>query len=111
MTRSSHIAVRVPANRLEEAVRYYSKLLGAKETKRDGGEVELTGENFFLYIEPGESVVLQEFATKEGESARSKFEAAGCTVFDESEHGFHVTDPFGMSYHIWLEKDRTPQPA
>lgn len=105
MTRSSHIAIRVPSERLEDAVAHYKTLLGVSETARKPDGVELTGHNFMLYVEPGEPVVLQEFVTNEGADVRSKFEAAGCRIFDVSEFGFHVSDPYGLSYHVWIEKE------
>ena len=112
MTRSSHIAIVVPPDRVDEAVAHYKTLLGVTETKRSPEGVELSGPNFMLYVEPGDKpVVLQEFVTTEGAGVRSKFEAAGCQVFGESSAGFHVTDPFGLSYHVWLEEAGTPAPA
>lgn len=112
MTRSSHIAVVVPKGRVDEAVEHYKSLLNVKETKRSSEGVELTGPNFMLYVEPGDSpVVLQEFITRDGAGVRSKFESAGCRVFGESSVGFHVSDPFGLNYHVWLEGAGEPAPS
>jgi len=112
MTRSSHIAVVVSKERLDEAVEHYKNLLNVIETKRDTEGVELAGENFMLFVEPGESpIVLQEFISQEKAGVRSKFESAGCKVFGESEVGFHVIDPYGMNYHVWLDESNAPLSA
>jgi catechol 2,3-dioxygenase-like lactoylglutathione lyase family enzyme len=112
MKRSSHIAIMVPADKVEQAAAYYRNVLGAEEQSRKDSGIELAGPNFMLYVEPSDRpVVLQEFVSADGPSARDRFAAAGCTIFDESEFGFHVTDPYGMSYHIWVEKNASPPEA
>ena len=104
MTRSSHIAVKVSPARVEEAVAHYKALLSVRETSRKPDCIELSGENFKLFVEPSESpVVLQEFVAPEGKEARKRFEEAGCRIFDESDLGFHVEDPYGLSFHVWTE--------
>jgi len=109
MIRSSHIAVVVPVGRVDEAVEHYKNLLDLEETKRTSEGVELSGPNFTLYVEPGENpIVLQEFISKDGAGVRSKFESAGCRVFGESDVGFHVIDPYGLNYHVWLDEANAP---
>lgn len=98
MRRTRHIAVRVPSGAEQAAQEFYSQVMGLVP---DG--TGLKGENFTLYIDPGMSptVVLQEFVGKPED--KEKFLHAGCEVFDESEFGFHVRDPFGMCFHVWTK--------
>lgn len=108
MKRSAHVAVRVLPAQLEAAVAFYKSTLGLTEGSQTKEGVELTGPNLFLYIEPDPNpIVLQEFIA-ETPDVRKRFEDAGCRIFKESEFGFHVTDPFGMSYHIWSAKEKIP---
>ena len=107
MRRTSHIAVRVPAERVEEAVAHYTALLGVKRRDSDDGQIGLVGENFTIWIDAGDKggEVLQEFAGAGLEVEKARFVMSGCEVFDESDEGFHVRDPFGMCYHVWFEED------
>lgn len=102
MTRTTHIAIRVGEDQLEQAVAHYKAILEVEETGRDSGEVELSGPNFKLYIEPhANPVVLQEFETVDSPNLRERFEAAGCQIFEEWENGFHVMDPYGLNFHVY----------
>lgn len=108
MKRSAHLAIRVRPDQVESAVSFYKSAFGLEENSRTKEGAELTGPNLFLYVEPDSiPVVLQEFIA-EGPDVRSRFEQAGCRIFEESEFGFHVTDPYGMSYHIWTAKEKVP---
>lgn len=110
MRRSSHIAVRVSPGRFEEAISHYRAVLGVTENSRTDSMVGLSGPNFTLWIDrsDGESMVLQEFGTQDRDAAKAVHSARGCEIFDESEHGFHVRDPFGMAYHVWIESPENP---
>lgn len=105
MKRTSHIAVRVPPERAEEATRFYSDLFGLERKGGDGG---LFGENFVLWVDSSDNhhVALQEYSG--GNVTKEQFIEQGCEVFDESPQGFHVRDPFGLSFHVWTNKDEDP---
>jgi hypothetical protein len=108
MRRSAHIAVYVPIGRREEAANHYKDLFGLEEKGRNEESVELEGPNFMLFVEESPNpVVLQEFVD-ESPNARSRFERAGCQIFGEWDGGFHVRDPYGMSFHVWTQKDKSP---
>ena len=110
MRRSSHIAVKVKQESLEAAVQFYKSMIGVEETGRSECEVELKGSNFILYISTSEApLVLQEFVATDPGELKARFEAAGCRTFDESEYGFHVSDPYGMSYHVWTAASSSPE--
>lgn len=113
MNRSQHIALRVPADKVQAAAAHYEATLGLKRTAENADGVELAGPNFMLYVEPtaGEPMLLQEFVAEDREAVRSRLEQAGCTLFEESDAGFHVLDPFGMHYHVWIEKKPSPTVA
>jgi catechol 2,3-dioxygenase-like lactoylglutathione lyase family enzyme len=104
MKRTSHIAVRVSPERAESAIEFYSKVLGLERKEGKPGEVGLHGENFVLWVDSSEShhVALQEFA---GKASKQQFIDHGCEVFDETPQGFHVRDPFGLSFHVWTAED------
>ncbi len=107
MRRTSHIAVRVAPDRVEEAVVHYTTLLGAVRKNSEDGSIGLVGENFTIWIDPHESngYPMQEFAGSGAAVEKQKFLDAGCEVFNESRDGFLVRDPFGMVYHVWIERD------
>ncbi|MBV6457842.1 MAG: hypothetical protein HONBIEJF_00962 [Fimbriimonadaceae bacterium] len=91
---------------------HYVSLLGVRETGRDDGHVELSGENFLIYVVSHDHpVVVQEFVSPTRAGARARFEAMGCRIFDESTEGFHVTDPFGMSFHVFFADGETSPPT
>lgn len=107
MRRTSHIALRVPLDKVESAIAHYTSLLGVKREIGEDGSVGLVGGNFTIWVDVGESdgQVMQEFAGSESSVDKQRFLDAGCEVFDESKYGFHVRDPFGMVYHVWVETD------
>ena len=105
--RSSHIAIRVAPEELENAVRHYRDLFQLVEKSRSKDSVELSGLNFTMWIDlaDGRPAVMQEFVARDAEDARRRVEASGAKILDESPCGFHVQDPYGMAYHIYIEKD------
>jgi catechol 2,3-dioxygenase-like lactoylglutathione lyase family enzyme len=111
MRRTSHIAVRVPPDKAEAAEKFYTEALGLERRQQDTGEVGLFGENFVLWVDSSDHhhLALQEFAGRGAKAAKERFLALGCEVFDESPQGFHVRDPFGLSFHVWIE-DENPAP-
>jgi hypothetical protein len=110
MRRSSHIAIRVAPERVEEAVSHYKAALGVIEKSRNEQGVELRGPDFTLWIDRAEQtpLVLQEFVAEGGDSVKDRLQSLGCVVFDEGKDGFHVRDPFGMNYHVWIESPANP---
>ncbi len=106
MTRSQDIAIRLPREQMEAAAAHYKAVLGVTEKERTPDGIGLQGPDFRLWLDAGEGppFVLQEFSTKDREAARAAHLAAGCRIFDEGEQGFHVEDPYGMHYHVWVEK-------
>jgi hypothetical protein len=106
MTRSQDIAVRVPRDQMEAAAAHYKAVLGVTEKERSPDGIGLKGPDFNLWIDAadGAPCVLQEFVTQDRDAARAAHQAAGSRIYDESEHGFHVEDPYGMHYHVWVEK-------
>ena len=104
--RSNHISVQVRADELETAVQHYKDLFRLQEIGREAGSVELKGSNFTIWIDAAEKpVVLQEFVTGDADEARRAVERSGGTVTGESPFGFYVTDPYGMSYHVYIEDE------
>lgn len=103
--RSSHVAVHVAPERIEEAVAHYVGLLGVSEKSRSDEGIELVGPNFTIWIDKadGGPAVLQEFTVYDGPGARAAVEASGAKVIGETEYGFFVADPFGMAYHVYVE--------
>jgi len=106
MTRSRHIAIRLPKEQIEAAANHYKTLLGVEEVERQEDGVNLQGPDFNLWLDvsDGPTMVMQEFVTNDRSAAKAAHEAAGCRIFDEGEDGFHVEDPYGMHYHVWVEK-------
>lgn len=107
MTRSRDIAIRLPKASLEAAAAHYQAVLGVTESERTADGIGLKGPDFNLWLDASEgpNVVLQEFVTHDRAAARAAHEAAGSRIYDESEHGFHVEDPYGLHYHVWVESD------
>ena len=83
--------------------------VGRLEVERCGedGQIGLVGENFTIWIDPEESngYPMQEFAGSGASVDKQRFLDMGCDVYEESKFGFHVRDPFGMVYHVWVEND------
>lgn len=105
MRRTSHIAVRVTPEQVENAVSHYNSLLGTVRKDSTDGQVGLVGENFTIWIDSSDSNddPMQEFAGSGSAVEKQRFIDAGCEIFDESKQGFHVRDPFGLVYHVWVE--------
>lgn len=97
----------MPEGQFEEAVRHYKTVLDTKEATRTDDSVELKGPNFTIYVEKstGPVSVLHEWVTCDGEAARQAHLAAGSTITGESHSGFYVRDPYGMSYHVFVEEE------
>jgi catechol 2,3-dioxygenase-like lactoylglutathione lyase family enzyme len=106
--RSSHISVQVPADRFEQAVDYYQTTFHLRLGKREPGSAELRGDNFTIWVDVGSPDAVQEFVVKDGAAARRLLEAGGATILDETSCGFHVRDPFGLRYHVYVEDESTP---
>ncbi|MBS1723298.1 MAG: hypothetical protein JSS66_10135 [Armatimonadetes bacterium] len=107
LRRSSHIAIRVRPEQLEAAVAHYKAALGVVEKSRTDGEVELTGDNFTLWVGSDAlgSGAIHEFLCNDSTEARGRIESAGGVVIGESPHGFYVRDPYGLNYHVFVEED------
>jgi catechol 2,3-dioxygenase-like lactoylglutathione lyase family enzyme len=103
-TRSSHISIQLPADRFEQAVAYYRDTFGLTEGKREEGSAEMRGENFTIWVDVAEPDAVQEFNVKDGAAARAALLAGGATILSETEFGFHVRDPYGLRYHVWIER-------
>jgi catechol 2,3-dioxygenase-like lactoylglutathione lyase family enzyme len=105
LSRSSHIAVRVPADELDAAVAHYKALLGVEEKSREGGEVELVGPNFILWVDgrEGSGPMLQEFNATDAAAARAAVERSQAKIVGESSSGFYVQDPYGSNFHVYIE--------
>ncbi len=105
--RSSHVALTVPAARLEEAARYYAETMGLSRGESSPKAIEMKGENFVLWLDAGRESgpVLQEFTlpAAAAEKARERLATAGAEILGDSEHGFYLRDPFGLAYHVFLE--------
>ena len=103
--RSSHVAVHVAPERIEEAVAHYKELLGVAEKSRSDEGIELVGPNFTIWIDKIDAgpAVLQEFAVTDGPAARAKVNASGAKIIGETKYGFFVEDPFGLAYHVYIE--------
>lgn len=106
MERSSHIAVKVHPDKMDSAAQHYVAVLGLEERGRTTNSIELAGPNFTVYVDAtlSEPIVLQEFVAQDGKESKEAHRLAGCEIFDESEFGFHVRDPYGMHYHVWTSE-------
>lgn len=89
---------------MEEAIQHYCSAFGIEEVRREQGGVELVGTNFSLWLDvaDGRPLVMQEWVTNDGDEARKRIVNAGGTVTSESSSGFYVTDPYGMTYHVFV---------
>lgn len=107
MRRTSHIAVRVPPEKADEALNFYQDLLGLERREEKQGEVGLFGENFVIWVDSSDNnhLALQEFAGEGRAATKQRFLDHGCEVFDESPQGFHVRDPYGLAFHVWTATD------
>ena len=105
--RSRHISVEVLPDQLEEAVSHYKGLFGIVEENRTDDGVELAGSNFTIWIDvaKGRPQVTQEWVTTDGDAARTAVENSGGRITGESHCGFYVQDPYGMSYHVYVEDE------
>jgi catechol 2,3-dioxygenase-like lactoylglutathione lyase family enzyme len=105
--RSRHIAISVMPDQVEEAVAHYRSLFGLEEASRTEDSIELVGTNWTLLIDrtdkdPG---VLHEWVTNDGAAARRAVENSTATITGESHCGFYVRDPYGMTYHVFIDDE------
>ncbi len=105
--RSTHIALTISSERLDEAARYYVETMGLTKGESSPKAIELKGDNFTLWLDAGreQGPVLQEFTlpAAEKETARRRLAASGAEILGDSEHGFYLRDPYGLAYHVFLE--------
>jgi hypothetical protein len=105
--RSSHIAIAVPTEDVEGAVAHYKGLFGLEEKSRSEDGIELSGNNFTIWVDraQGKQTVLQEWVVKDRAAARAAVLASGATITGESSCGFYVSDPYGMTYHVYFDDE------
>ena len=101
------MSICVTSEELEEAISHYCGLFGIDVVNRTDDGVELCGSNFTLWLEVGVGGrrVLQEWVTTDGDQARLAIQGSGSTILGDSKSGFYVTDPYGLSYHVFVDDD------
>ena len=92
---------------LDEAVRHYQGLFGLEEKSRGKDGVELRGSNFTIWIDEdgARPPVRQEFVAQDAAEARRAVESSGGTVTGDTHSGFHVLDPYGLCYHVFIDDE------
>ncbi len=102
---SRDIIIRTPA--LQEAVKFYSLVLGLPITFESKTLVGFETGSFCLYIEKGEEHrPAFEFLVQDVEATKQKLVAVGCEVVEEDPtvpRG-HIKDPFGLVFNIGKAK-------
>jgi len=103
--RSSHISIQVSPERIESATDYYKRTFDLVEGKREAGSVELQGPNFTIWVDEGNPDAIQEFVVSDGSKAREALCDAGAEILGDTSCGFHVRDPYGLRYHVYIETE------
>ncbi len=103
---SPHIAVSV--RDYDNALEFYSKVLGLSLTKRQDHESEFDAGGVTLHIEnnAAEQHTWLEFRVEDVEVLKSKLELAGCILQrTHLQKSYLVVDPYGMRFHIWEDHE------
>ena len=94
-----HIAVQVA--KLDEAKRFYTDVLGMDYLTETSGEAKLSSSGATFYVEESNGrEVCFAFEVDSLAEARKLLIDNNCIITSESEEGFMVTDPHGLSYFV-----------
>ena len=102
---SPHIAVGV--RDYENALEFYTKVLGLSLSKKQDHEAELDGNGVTLHLENNnaEQHTWLEFRVEDVELLKTRLEAAGCVLQrTHLQKSYLVIDPYGMRFHIWEDQ-------
>ena len=92
----------------EQAVRFYSQVLGLAVAGEINGAVELSAAPFRIFIDKREprDLVL-ELLVPDLEAARVELVAAGCHVIEWKGKGNNcfIRDPFGTMFNLWEDPE------
>ena len=104
---SPHIAVQV--SDYEQAIDFYTTVLGMKLISRGQQESELQlGEVTFHVEDAATRRVFLEFKVDDVEAARQALVDGGCktvaTRIPEGATSYLISDPYGLHFHIWQDK-------
>ena len=102
---SSNVAIWT--DRKEEAVEFYTKVLGFPQ-RRDPSQfanIDANPITFFIGADEEFKGPVMEFFVEDLEAAREHLVANGCNVIRWLGKGqdCYIQDPFGMVYNIWEE--------
>ncbi|MGG0717046.1 DUF899 family protein [Robertmurraya massiliosenegalensis] len=98
---TNNIAIQVKNQ--EEAVAFYTNILGMTEASSNDSETKLTfgGRNFFIEENDGKKVFF-ELAAKNFAKAKELLLENGCKVTqDYNEKSVMMSDPFGLHFHLF----------
>lgn len=102
---SSNVSVRT--NQFEEAVRFYSQVIGFDVRKRGETTADLDASPLTLFIDDDQELKgpVMELFVDDLEQAREILEANGCRVLRWKGKGqdCYVQDPYGVRFNIWEE--------
>lgn len=105
--RSTHTSISVHPSDKEGAIAYYTKAFGLQVGEQSDTYTELVGSNFSICVstsrKPGG--IYQEFLPDEPSAAREHFESLGCKILEKTSFGFMVEDPYGLCFHVYLQKE------
>ena len=102
---SPNIAVR--SDRFDEAVRFYTEVIGFKNRSQDPELADLDASplNIFVIEDDELQGPVMELFVDDLEAARQELVANGCKVLRWKGKGqdCYIQDPFGVVYNIWEE--------
>ena len=102
---STNVSVRT--DQFEEAVRFYSQVIGFDVRKRGETTADLDASPLTLYIDDDQELrgPVMELFVDDLEQAREILVANGCKVLRWKGKGqdCYVQDPYGVRFNIWQE--------
>ena len=101
---TSHVALEVSDR--EEAVELYGSVFGMEVAERKEAETVLElGDARFYVMDANDPRIYLDFAVEDLQQAVDTLEKAGASIdpveTDEGERSYMVTDPFGISFHLF----------
>ena len=88
----------------ENAVRFYTEVLGLPQVEYDNAQIELKAGANRLFLDHGDAPQpVFEFIVPDLAAARDELEQHGCTVVRwEGKGGAnYIRDPFGLMFNLW----------